>query len=1254
MILATAGCQEELVQPEVQQPVEGLEYVDITFDVTAPSGPQTKTTYGETVTFPTELFVEVYVGEDNEFGAEGLWLKDVKKVITPKDNSNTEWEVTLTLVKNYLYDIVFWAQRETAAPYTFDWENGKITANYAVAANDITRDAFYHLCENYNSINYEGASYKIGLKRPFAQINLGASDYSALEELYEFVGKKDSDLQSKIVTSTSATLSVPSVLNVLTGTADTPAAVNFSLAYTTPADKSYNLVADENDIKVTGKDAEGKEVTKSYTLVGTNYILANVNKPDNPTMDITMTFAYNGKSFDIEVPNVPYARNYQTNILGNYFTDESKFEVYIVPKFAGDHYYNMDLTLEEAFEVDRDVTYVLKEDQVITESLVLDMGNKVTIDLNGYNITAQGGKDVFYVTNGTLTVIDTNDSSEGTVQTEDKTAGYTVFADGKDAKVVIEGGNFVIGVDDLGACKENEAANSAVYTKNGATAEIKGGTFSVETSQTIVDQVNKTRFLINENDSNRGTITITGGTYVEFDPSNNLAEGAGTDFLADGYVAVPSEVEGKTVYTVKKNAVLAAVAAGNDAVTIEGTEEFVKPVIIESGKTFTLTLGEEAVLTSHNADPDTYASVFEVHGELVINGNGKVDAGEGAASNIAVWARGEGAKITINGGYFTNGADAAANASPVIYASKKDAQIIINGGTFEAGAQSPSDFSKPTYPVLNLYDSAAADGAMITVYGGTFINFDPSNPGTEVAAWNAAHPNGFVADGYTVESEEKDGKMYYTVVEKKGSSVISLADFLAAQVSANDWYQLTGMITKVVNTTYGNFYIQDENGTEVYVYGLTETQVEKNDKTYANLGLEVGDVVTFNSLRSEHNGAAQAGGNTPAYYISHTDAVVTYGIVGTLNGWGSTDDIKMASIYDKYHVAYDINMTTQDAFKIRTINDVNWSTSIGVNNNGQDGAFMPDAGFAAFVDGGSKNISVLKDGKYDVYYKDGNIYILSSGKTPEDITTLSTPVEPELKRADENTAAPGITLADLCIAGTFNSWSDTDMTLDGDWYVSPALELNGDVEFKFKEKNSWDKTLGGECYRQAFVGNEYPTTGGNNIKAYGLEGSYCIYLAKDQSRFKIEKYVAPGSEQIIDLTGEWTLGENAYDGSSSSSKQSAVINGTTYTDIIKLGTSSKYGTVTFTLPAGTTKLMFSAVAWKGNACSLKFTIGSSEYTQLINANTGATGNPQYVITTSDADNYVIDVSLDEDTEVTLTTVNKPRAIIWDLKAVVTK
>lgn len=94
----------------------------------------------------------------------------------------------------------------------------------------------------------------------------------------------------------------------------------------------------------------------------------------------------------------------------------------------------------------------------------------------------------------------------------------------------------------------------------------------------------------------------------------------------------------------------------------------------------------------------------------------------------------------------------------------------------------------------------------------------------------------------------------------------TVAEFLEAEVSDAVWYQLTGTIRNLKNSVYGNFDLVDETGS-VYVYGLTATQVAKNDKSFESLGLKAGDVVTLIGTRAEYNGTPQVGG--PAYYVSH-------------------------------------------------------------------------------------------------------------------------------------------------------------------------------------------------------------------------------------------------------------------------------------------------------------------------------------------------------------------------------------------------
>ncbi len=94
---------------------------------------------------------------------------------------------------------------------------------------------------------------------------------------------------------------------------------------------------------------------------------------------------------------------------------------------------------------------------------------------------------------------------------------------------------------------------------------------------------------------------------------------------------------------------------------------------------------------------------------------------------------------------------------------------------------------------------------------------------------------------------------------------LTVAQFLDKE-EGNTYYELTGKITDLFNTTYGNFTLVDDSGS-VLVYGLTATKVESNDKSFSTLGLKEGDTVTLMGTRDSYNGTAQVGG--PAYYISH-------------------------------------------------------------------------------------------------------------------------------------------------------------------------------------------------------------------------------------------------------------------------------------------------------------------------------------------------------------------------------------------------
>ena len=138
--------------------------------------------------------------------------------------------------------------------------------------------------------------------------------------------------------------------------------------------------------------------------------------------------------------------------------------------------------------------------------------------------------------------------------------------------------------------------------------------------------------------------------------------------------------------------------------------------------------------------------------------------------------------------------------------------------------------------------------------------------------------------GAKVEDQKEQVSGAYLEASCKSIDV-TIAEFLAKEVASkyleSPYYRLTGVIKEIVKEEYGNFYFKEEaSETFVYVYGLTKAPVAKNDKSFASLGLKVGDKVTLVGQRGQYPNAkveeqkeqvsnayfisSETGGDTPA------------------------------------------------------------------------------------------------------------------------------------------------------------------------------------------------------------------------------------------------------------------------------------------------------------------------------------------------------------------------------------------------------
>ena len=127
--------------------------------------------------------------------------------------------------------------------------------------------------------------------------------------------------------------------------------------------------------------------------------------------------------------------------------------------------------------------------------------------------------------------------------------------------------------------------------------------------------------------------------------------------------------------------------------------------------------------------------------QLTINGKGTLNQDWESELGLLIRANDD-SRVVIESGTFISGLTCVQ--------ADENAQVEIYGGHFEALV----DWNG-TYWLLNLIDNS---NASITVYGGTFVNFDPSHSNTENPEAN------FVADGYKVVSEQHGDDTWYTVV----------------------------------------------------------------------------------------------------------------------------------------------------------------------------------------------------------------------------------------------------------------------------------------------------------------------------------------------------------------------------------------------------------------------------------------------------------------------------------------------------------
>ena len=531
LTLLAVGCNKE----QLTEVPDG-QMVDVTFAAALPGEMATKA-IGDGLT-ASKLYYQVFDAEGNVI--EGLGVQTAEL-------SGKKATVSFQLIKDQIYNFIFWAQTAETGYYTIDETEGlkKITADYKThkGANDENRDAFFAV---EKGLKITGTVSKtIELKRPFAQVNV------ATVGTYK-VGEQEKAIDFSEAKSSVKIASIPTEFSPL----------------------AEEQISTEKTTTFAAAEIPGGDITvegKPYKYMAMNYIFAS---EEGSVYDVTATLKVGGKSYTVTVPNAPLKRNWRTNIVGDFLTSSVEFNVVVDPGFETGTS-DMDLnnpknetelvaalanfgqvTVSRGIEFSTSMSSKKKSTLTIANGaslapaadfrpavseLIFVGGSELTLDGEGTvvgpsNSTAGNGSQAIVVQGGIVN-IKGNLTVEGGSGSK---ANHAIAITNGTANIY--GGHFHAGLDENGVASDLILLRPSWGKK--AECYIYGGVFETEGDAS---------FLVNMKDDGRArcTIAIYGGTFVGFNPADNKAEGEHTNFVAEGYRAVETTFNGKQAWRVQ-------------------------------------------------------------------------------------------------------------------------------------------------------------------------------------------------------------------------------------------------------------------------------------------------------------------------------------------------------------------------------------------------------------------------------------------------------------------------------------------------------------------------------------------------------------------------------------------------------------------------------------------------------------------------------------------------------------------------------
>lgn len=409
---------------------------------------------------------------------------------------------------------------------------------------------------------------------------------------------------------------------------------------------------------------------------------------------------------------------------------------------------------------------------------------KVTFDLGEYTITntnKSGIASVIKATNGAVVTV--NATTGGINAGSGATNNYAFYANS--GTIIINGGNYTVGLDKNGDGNAIAYADKA-WGKGPGTIRVNGGTFEAAAAK------NGHSYVLNAKDNNGCTIEVKGGTFKNFDPSNNICEGEGTNFVASGYAVAAAEDGSDTLYTVSQAvaqvgtkafaSLQAAIDAAQDGETVTLLTDVEQNTQLAISKSITLDLNDKTIKNTQDIWGDNTVAILSITNgaKVTITGDGAIDAKENDCYTINV-VKGD---LTIENGTFYG------NISVV---QVQEGTLSVKGGTFDLHQK----WEGSSKYLFNCIDDAYAKGsANVAISGGTFVGFDPSaspeGEGTSyLAPGYAPTDNGDGTYGVVASVAQIDTKAYATLAgavaaAQDGDTITLLSDCSGDGISIKD------------------------------------------------------------------------------------------------------------------------------------------------------------------------------------------------------------------------------------------------------------------------------------------------------------------------------------------------------------------------------------------------------------------------------------------------------------------------------------